>query len=651
MSRAYYAAPIEDFRKSSLTEILGCLADNSYASLEQDQRRAWAYQIEHLQRTLLHQRDGWIFFEFSIPRIGRRVDVILLISGIIIVIEYKLGSERYLRSSQDQVMDYALDLKNFHAGSHELPIVPILLSTHAPTVSRDLVFGEDRVASVLLANEGSIGSTLTTALLASPVGEVDANQWMASGYHPTPTIVQAAQALYNGHEVAEISRSDAGATNLTRTAECIAQIIEEASQQSQKSICLLTGVPGAGKTLAGLNIATKLKRQDGSADAVFLSGNGPLVKVLREALTLDQCRRSPDIKKSDARRRTETFIQNVHHFRDDSLDDPNPPVNHVVVFDEAQRAWDKAQTVSFMTRKKKRPDFSMSEPEVLLAAMDRHPDWCCVVCLVGGGQEINTGEAGIGEWVNVLRTQFSTWKVYCSTQLYKPEYDWSGNLSEDMGQLRLQDNPDLHLSVSLRSFRSERVSDFVAAMIGGSAGDAKGLFPELQNYPIFLSRDLDTARMWVRERARGTERYGLLASSNGIRLKPDGVFVKQDIEPEQWFLASKQDIRSSFQLEDVATEFHVQGLELDWTIVCWDLNYLRTSEGWAFRNFVGTKWQNVKNPTKRRYIANSYRVLLTRARQGFVIFIPEGNAGDPTRPPAEYDAIYAYLSECGIPTL
>ncbi len=515
-------------------------------------------------------------------------------------------------------------------------------------------FATDQISDVVLANRYSLHDLLAKVLAEVQAPSLNPVAWANSAYQPTPTIVEAAQALYRGHRVSSIARSDAGAINLTRTASCVTQIIEDAKRNGKKALCLITGVPGAGKTLAGLNIATERMRADEASHAVFLSGNDPLVKVLREALAIDAMEQSqasigrPSLRMEDVRRRARTFIQNIRHFRDDNYTSDAPPIEKVVVFDEAQRAWHQQQLASFMLRKRGVSEFDSSEPEFLLSVMDRHTDWCCVICLVGGGQEINTGEAGMVEWLNALERRFPHWSVHCSSEIQNAEYDWTNDLSTRLKQLGAIIQPELHLAVSLRSFRAEHVSAFVGAVIDGEVEKAKSLCAEIPQYPIVVTRRLQRAKEWIRSQARGSERFGLLASSNAIRLKPEGIFVKQEIDPAQWFLKGKDDIRSSYYLEDVGTEFHVQGLELDWAIVCWDLNFRRSPAGWLPFSFSGTRWQAVRDQNRKRYIANSYRVLLTRARQGFVIFVPEGDSQDWTREPADYTAIYDFLGECGI---
>ena len=444
----------------------------------------------------------------------------------------------------------------------------------------------------------------------------------------------------------EISRSEAGAENLSRTADYVFRVIETAKAGGKKAICFVTGVPGSGKTLAGLNLATARQRAHSDEHAVFLSGNGPLVAVLREALALDAVQRARErgekTSKALEERRTSAFVQNIHHFRDEALATREAPIERVAIFDEAQRAWDAAQTSKFMAQKKGREGFNMSEPEFLLSVMNRHLDWCTIVCLVGGGQEINTGEAGIEEWLRAIANRFPHWAVHISDKLQ------TGTL---VPPVEVNRTDALHLATSVRSFRAERLSDFVGELIDGSAARAGQLFHSLSGYPIFLTRDLRAARSWLRHKRRGNERAGLLASSNGVRLKPHGIFVKAGIEPAKWFLAPSEDVRSSDALEDAASEFEVQGLELDWTCVRWDANLIRSDAGWHTRQFKGTAWQNVSDTDRQRYIANSYRVLLTRARQGMVIFVPHGDEDDVTRPAAAYDGVYRYLRASGIPEL
>lgn len=663
MKKYYYNNNVAGFLSDNTEKIIGDLTLRHHFSLEINQKNAWVEQIQNLKEQLSDLMQGEIYFEFSIPRMGKRADVILLINNIVFVIEYKTGSQTYEQYQIDQPLDYALDLKNFHLASHHKNIIPILISTKAPTKKRELSWFADGVANTLLSNGKDLKDIISQALLSnfSPSEyqlndndqqEFNTKEWAESGYKPTPTIIEAAQALYSGHSVQEISRSDAGAKNLTITTDYINKIISNSRESKRKSICFVTGVPGAGKTLAGLNISTqKLQNPVEDEAAVFLSGNGPLVAILREALVRDEVDRSKikgsRLSKETAKRNVCAFIQNIHHFRDEALKSDYPPTEHVVIFDEAQRAWNKAQAKKFMTQKRGVASFEMSEPEFLIDYMDRKKDWCTVICLIGGGQEINTGEAGIAEWIYALKNKFSHWHVYHSTELENKNYNWGVDLKQIAKSLNATEASDLHLSVSIRSYRAEKLSEFIGAVIDGNRLKAKQILPALDNYPIRITRDIDVARKWLRGKARGTERLGLVASSGAVRLKPEGVNIKAEIDPVTWFLNGKEDVRSSYYLEDVATEFHVQGLELDWVGVCWDADF-RFNASWESFSFKGTKWQSVKDDYRRTYLANAYRVLLTRARQGIIIFVPTGSMQDKTRLPDFYDGTYEFLQSCGL---
>lgn len=656
-SRAYYSAEISGFLQADPDAILGVLASRSEFDVTGEQTKAWQAQIRVLQLELADQDHGHIFFEFVVPRLGRRIDAVVLLGPLLFVIEFKAGKQDFTRAALEQVWDYALDLKNFHQTSHEARIVPVLVAlgaksdVYTPRLKpyKDWVFYPEEIAS------GDVGR-LIRQVQECTEGQPLAEDWAAGSYKPTPTIIEAAKTLYARHSIKELARSDAGAKNLARTSEFISEVIRDARDTKKKAICLVTGVPGAGKTLVGLDIATRHMDAKSELHSVYLSGNGPLVAILREALTRDRVqherRAGNKIRKGEARQDVEAFIQNVHHFRDDCLKDAAAPTEHVAIFDEAQRAWNLQQTVSFMARKKNRANFSMSEPEFLISCLDRHQDWAVVVCLVGGGQEINTGEAGIGEWAHALERSYPDWKVYVSNRLEDDEYAASGALASLRTRSGTIFSDDLHLAVSMRSFRAENLSNFVKRVLDLDVSGADAARALLDNkYPIRLTRSLSAAKEWLREQARGSERYGIVVSSQAQRLKPLAIDVRVSTDPVHWFLDDRDDVRSSFYLEDVATEFDVQGLELDWACVVWDADF-RFDEGrWQHHSFVGSRWQQIRAAERRAYQKNAYRVLLTRARQGMVIVVPEGSSADPTRSPTFYDGTFEYLRSVGLTTL
>jgi hypothetical protein len=659
--RAYYADTLAHFVDTSPEAILGILADASSFAIEMGQRDAWREQIVLLRKVLTPYRDrGKLYFEYSIPRLGKRIDVVLVIDHVVFVVEFKMGETQFAAAAIDQVFDYALDLKNFHESSYSLPIVPILIPTKAEKSQPHLCATPhgDQVYFPVLANTHVLGAVIESALDLCHGTPIDVIAWERGRYRPTPTIVEAATALYSGHAVADISRNDASATNLSITSDAIAQVISSSRALRQKSICFVTGVPGAGKTLVGLDIATKHMSKNGELYSVFLSGNGPLVAILREALARDKVRREAAVgrrlRKGVAMSEVKAFIQNVHHFRDECLlDTDRAPIEHVALFDEAQRAWNLEQTSAFMLRKKQRPNFAQSEPEFLISCLDRHPDWAVIVCLVGGGQEINTGEAGITEWVEAITRSFPHWHVYLSSRLHDVEYGAGRALALLQDRSHIHLNDQLHLNVSMRSFRAEHVSALVKQILDCDADGARITHDLVRDrYPIVVTRDIGRAKKWLRENARGSERYGLVVSSQAQRLKPHAIDVRCPMDPIHWFLDGKEDVRSSYYLEDVATEFHVQGLELDWACVVWDADFRFKPPGcWDHWSFVGSRWNQIRKDERRTYLKNAYRVLLTRARQGMVIVVPPGDPADPTRIPRYYDETYDYLLDLGLPHL
>ncbi|MFW5663916.1 MAG: DUF2075 domain-containing protein [bacterium] len=654
----FFKDSISSFLKKSANEVIGEITLANEYDVKFFQNKSWELQIPILKSSL-NGYDGEIFFEFSIPRMGKRVDTILLIEGILFVIEFKVGETKFLNMNVEQVWDYALDLKNFHEPSHNIPIIPILVATEAETsfINITTTTHNDDLILPIMAGKYDLKTAIDNGLVFFKQNPSKQKEDFSAGrYAPTPTIIEAALSLYNNHSVEEITRNDSSAINLTKTTNAISDIIYKAREEKKKFICFVTGVPGAGKTLVGLKVATAhMDNQNGNA-SVYLSGNGPLVSILQEALARDRVRQEKAsgqrLTKKAARQSVKAFIQNIHHYRDAYITDPHPPYDHVAIFDEAQRAWTKEQTASFMKSKKGIQNFNHSEPEFLISCLDRHPDWAVVICLVGGGQEINTGEAGISEWLSAIHNTFSNWDVIISPNLTDTEYVADEMIKKLKSSGKIKFHDDLHLAVSMRSFRAENVSLFVKQLLDMDKAEAASIYQKFkEKYPIVLTRDLNKAKQWIKEKARGSERYGIVVSSQAQRLKPLAIDVRYKIDPVNWFLEGKDDVRSSFFLEDAATEFQVQGLELDWACVTWDGDLRYSDDGWKYFAFKGNKWQNINSPDRRKYLLNAYRVLLTRARQGMIIVVPDGSSEDHTRKKEYYNSTFAYLKDIGIELL
>lgn len=691
--RFYYRESITNFLKEDINIVKSKLNDGEGDTVS-EQKFAWNEELEIMKQTLLPWKNeyGEIIFEYSIPRLGKRIDVVLLLRGIVFTIEFKAGQDTYLQSDMEQVMDYALDLKNFHLASHHRTIVPILVATAAVESAKQLFFSvyNDKIYNPLLSNATQLGALILAVInneKAIPSSVNDFAEWAISRYSPTPTIIEAASSLYLNHSVKDITRSEAAGASLEQTTQFVLNVIKQSKEYGEKSICFVTGVPGAGKTLVGLNVAIQQSvKEEGAPEddrnlAVYLSGNGPLVKVLTAALAKDKQQREKEKGRkcniTDAKREVSQFIQIIHRYRSNMLAKIKLPiknekleidetksvahhtaghgeVEHVAIFDEAQRSWDLDHLSSWLARggsrggMKKIQDFPMSEAEFLIWSLDLRKDWAVIVCLVGGGQEINTGEAGIGEWIRAVNDTFPDWKVYISKHLTDKEYA-EGNVAKLIGN-----NPNakqveqLHLAVSMRSFRAENLSRFVHYLLDRDIVQAKKTYQEFKNkYPIVLTRDLDKAKKWLEGKARGSERYGFVVSSQAYRLKPLAIDVRLQPDIESWFLADKKDVRSSLFLEDAATEFDIQGLELDWTCLVWDGDFRYTPNGWDHNAFKGSKWQKIRQKEAQAYQLNAYRVLMTRARQGMIICVPKGNIKDHTRLPEFYDATYEYLKKIG----
>lgn len=706
MSRCLYNSSFTDFLNTDDNTIFGVLCDRYHGEALTTTREAWKSEISIMKDILVRfaNKDGQIIFEYDIPRLGKRVDVVLLFEGIVFCVEFKVGESRILESDIDQVLDYALDLKNFHKFSEDRIIAPILVATNYRNSSTNIQMSvyDDRVVNPLVSGKAGVSHLISEVLRCFP-NETSVNpNWIISPYAPTPTIIEAEKTLYENHSVENITRHEADKVSTDKTIEYILDVIQRSKLNQEKSICFVTGVPGAGKTLVGLDVAIKQTYQGQSEPvknegAVYLSGNGPLVAVLTEALAQDnhkKCKAKGEKKKmTDSRREVAKSIQMIHRYRDNMLAKIKNPVEngvleidptkavkmesagfgeveHVAIFDEAQRSWTHKRLADYLKRggtygnKLKVPNFPLSEAAFLIWSLDQREDWATIICLVGGGQEINTGEAGISEWIKALNEQFPHWNVYISPKLTEPEYA-EGKVNELLkNNCNVTYSESLHLGVSLRSYRAEKLSAFVHALL--SFGEnASALYNEIKDkYPIVLTRDMAKARKWLHDKVRGTERTGVLVTKESARFKPLAIHIlpSGDENAVHWFLDDKSDVRSSNYLEDAATEIQVQGLELDYTCLLWDADMRYENDEWRFYRFNGqTKWVEQTGGTESKqelmkYMLNAYRVLLTRARAGMVICVPEGNPNknvsgfweDSTRLPEYYDGTYQYLKSLGI---
>jgi hypothetical protein len=662
---SFYRATAEHFVSESEEHILAKLAvayaNRGFTRQYSDQTLTWNRDIRSLKESLgecirrLDSAKKWgVLLEFSIPRKERRIDAVLLILDTVVIVEAKTGDAG--QAARRQIEEYGLLLHYFHKASAERKIVPIVVSQSQdrPVVRlkprevmpqapgywvREIVTTSWRDLSEFLLNVAD-----------SSTNQLSVDGWDESPYYPVPTIIDAALALKSGLSIREVAHSEASEHEIGHVRETIQTYVDDARAAGRHTICFLTGVPGSGKTLVGLSLAHSDENRNEAIH--FMSGNGPLVKVLQHLFTqesMSKGRRAPQ-----ARAEAKTLIENVHVFaRYHTEDNQGPPSNHAIIFDEAQRAWNRAQNW-----KKFRRDFS--EPEMLLRIMERQDDWAFVVALVGGGQEINDGEAGLEEWGRALMGASRDWTVYASPEVLQGGPSTAGHKLFDIPVWndKVRTVSELHLRTSNRSLRAEQLAIWVNLVLDGEADRAASLkVPE--RFPILLTRNLDQTRSKLDSLAIGQSRFGLVGSSGAMRLRAEGLEPSSTFHAEYpwyyWYLAERGDIRSSYRCEVFATEFEIQGLELDWIGVCWGGDFVWSeTDGWQLRTLrhgAQTKWAAIANAEKRVYRRNAYRVLLTRARQGMIIFVPRGGDHDPTNRSKEFDATAGYLLRCGVTAL
>lgn len=658
---SFYRSTVKEFLTLSVDELLSRLlvayANRGYTSQFSDQTLTWARDIRSLrmcfEQCVHHSSSAlnWgVLLEFTIPRKEKRIDVVLLVGEAIVILEVKSGAATL--QAQRQIQEYALLLHYFHKGSEGRRIIPIVASPSADVPRLESIGQYEMFPQLatywIAAVTHSPWHYLPDILrLVTPDAfpQVAAEVWEDSPYFPVPSILEAAIALRTGLGIREIAHSEASEHEVEMVRDTIQGFVDDARTKGQYAICFLTGVPGSGKTLVGLSLAHADRNK---SDAIhFMSGNGPLVKVLQHLFTQES--RKSGANATQARIEARTLIENVHVFaRYHTEDNSRAPSNHAIIFDEAQRAWNRAQN-----KKKFARDYS--EPEMLLKIMERHDDWAAVIALVGGGQEINDGEAGLEEWGKALSGSTKEWVIYASPEVIAGGPSTAGHrlFDQSVQQSPVYTSPALHLRTSNRSLRAEKLATWVNHVIEGKDVEAASLGVTAK-FPVFLSRSLEETRQYLRRQGVGHNRYGLVGSSGAARLRAEGIEPNSsfhaDYPWEHWYLAEPADVRSSFQCEVFATEFEIQGLELDWIGLCWGGDFIWADSGWQLRSFrpgSNNRWLRVKNPDKRIFRRNAYRVLLTRARQGMILFVPKGTAVDPTINPAEFEETSKFLLRCG----
>jgi hypothetical protein len=661
---SFYRSSVSEFLAISDGEVLARLsteyARRGFTRQYTDQTLTWERDIRFLREALAEcmRHDSsvanWgLLLEFSIPRKEVRIDAALLIGRNIVILEAKSGNA--FSQARKQIEEYALLLHYFHKASNDRIIVPIIVSPEAgepdltPFKQNELfpqlaIYWVKRVITTSWRFLPDVLSQISSGGNREPI---QAESWDESPYHPVPSIIEAAIALKSGLSIREIAHCEASEYEIGLVRETIQVCVDQARVKNEHVICFLTGVPGSGKTLVGLSLAHSHENQGNAIH--FMSGNGPLVKVLQHLFTQESRRRGKNA--ANARIEARTLLENVHVFaRNYTDDDKREPSNHAIIFDEAQRAWNRAQN-----KRKFKRDYS--EPEMLLEIMERHRDWAAVIALVGGGQEINDGEAGLEEWGRALAERPIRWTVYASPEVLEGGPSTAGHRLFDTPSLALsvKTNEALHLRTSNRSLRAENLASWVNHVLEGDASSAAAL-RVADKFPIFLSRSLNETRTKLREQALGPIRYGLVGSSGAARLRAEGLEPSStfhaDYPWEHWYLAPEEDLRSSFQCEVFATEFEIQGLELDWIGLCWGGDCVwDNSRGWQLRKLLSgpnNRWVSIKNPERRNFRQNAYRVLLTRARQGMIIFVPQGDPEDRTNGPDEFESTAKFLLKCGV---
>ena len=666
--RTYYESSIEEFVEHKFpADIIEFLTESDEETDEYElhlQKGAWLNQIKILQK-YLKDKKGYIIFEYVLSRVNMRIDVVLLMDDVVYSLEFKNNETEFLPDDIDQADGYGYALKNFYEANRDKYVVPILVATKAPDCecSEGADLGIDKLFSLFKANINKMEQYID--LIRNKYGsEVITNErefedWIKSPFKPNPTIIQSARSIYMNNQVDDFFRFDAGEENLKVTEHTVEYIVKDAKDNKKKIICFVSGVPGAGKTLVGLDLAGKTRNNtdNGLPEAVFFSGNGPLIKVLTEALGRDAYKQNTEKFKSknQAVTNVKSFIQDLHAFKLDVVSSKQKVVDeNVLIFDEAQRVWDEEKLTSWLKEKKANSKYyGVSEADLLLDIF-KDKDWGVIVALVGLGQDIHVGENGLDVWFKSLLEKHQDWDIRLSQEIFSQSADDIKNYADSLLNLpRVKDCPGLYLRTSIRSPRAKNLSEFAEDLLNNRPEKAKEALAKFNNYPICITRDLNLAESFLLANTKRKERCGKLISSNGRQLKNESHKFDEinKFHFADWMLnTSGRD--SSNSLVYATTEFNIQGLEIDWSLLGWDMDMYYHNGQWYTQRMYTPKFFQVSSDALKKHILNSYRVLLTRARKGIVIYIPrKDDYPDKYGINKYYDSTYEYLKSCGIKDL
>ncbi len=682
---AWYDSPCNNFINSKTDSVVGQLARSAAREgwgTTPEQEQEWTKSVDILKSTLSEKKEGRseilqsaladprlhefqsIILEYDFRRRGLRMDCVLLAPGIIVILEFKRHEPTL--ADRDQAMSYAINLCEFHEvtqkGIHkgDAIIAPIVVSTRTKVTSDNNVSFQSKpwdaiFSMALMSDAETLADTLASVLsFRRGTHPISCNEWVSSKFKPSSSIIDAAVSLYGQHSVSAIEEHALPTKIIKECVKELESIVREVREKKEKRVIFISGAPGAGKTLVGLQLLF------GTEKSVFVTGNAPLVDVLQLALknsyreknAANQLNIPSGYKKEQISRviNLATFnIEKAHRFLKDRSTLSTPTDETLVIFDEAQRTYLKGRSV--VSERLER-----DEAELILEALEKQNPGkgLVIICLLGHNQAINTGESGVISWFKAVN-KAKGW----SYQIDEKTLSLNG-LFDDISSRQMWSNHSKrkslekgHLDHSLRFWKNRDVEIWASAVVHGDSDKAMEVATSLgqEGIRIYLTRELKTAKNWVNGLRVGEERLGMIASSQARRLIAEGIHIlpQSDSKIGHWMLAPSGDIRSSNTLDVAQNQFQIQGLELDYALVCWDADFRRAKTGWEAYNISGTKWQKQSKKEEQAYRENSYRVLLTRARKGMVIYIPNGDESqiDETRNPSFYDGIFEFLVTCG----